>query len=95
MNIAPVYKKMVKADPTMEKYGYIPLMAMCYIGHLQPESFCERVLSPSQTIIDCSDTHLSDENREKLLMLRMNRGFIETMRMRYAAKLRDRRFSVV
>ena len=67
-------------------YGYIPLMASCsngQIGALNAESFCERVLRCAGHVLTEGNTLLSDEELEMLVILRMNRDFMEFMRAHY------------
>ena len=62
------------------KFGYLPMMTVATLGSLNAESFCERVLSCLKLVV--SDLHVSlktDEIRT-LVMLRMNREFMEYMR---------------
>ena len=63
--------------------GLIPLMASCskgQIGALNAESFCERVLSQANLVMTDGNTLLSDEELEMIVILRMNREFMEFMR---------------
>ena len=63
--------------------GLIPLMASCskgQIGALNAESFCERVLSQSNLVMTDGNTLLSDEEIEMVVILRVNREFMEFMR---------------
>ena len=59
------------------------MMTVATLGALNAESFCERVLSCVKLVV--SDLHVSlkaDEIR-MLVMLRMNREFMEYMRVSY------------
>ena len=63
--------------------GLIPMMASCskgQIGALNAESFCERVLSQSNLVMTDGNTLLSDEEIEMVVILRVNREFMEFMR---------------
>ena len=58
-------------------------MASCskgQIGALNAESFCERVLSQSNLVMTDGNTLLSDEEIEMVVILRVNREFMEFMR---------------
>ena len=64
-------------------YGWIPLLASCtyaQIGALNAESFCERVLSCANLVLTEGNTLLDDAEIEMLVILRMNRDFMEFMR---------------
>jgi hypothetical protein len=65
------------------KFGYLPMMAVATLGALNAESFCERVLSCVKLVV--SDLHVSLKPKEihMLVMLRMNRDFMEYMRASY------------
>jgi hypothetical protein len=65
------------------KFGYLPMMAVTTLGALNAESFCERVLSCVKLVV--SDLHVSLKPKEIriLIMLRMNREFMEYMRASY------------
>ena len=65
------------------KFGYLPMMAVATLGALNAESFCERVLSCVKLVV--SDLHVSMKPKEirMLVMLRMNRHFMEYMRASY------------
>ena len=59
------------------------MMAVATLGALNAESFCERVLSCVKLVV--SDLHVSLKPKEirMLVMLRMNRDFMEYMRASY------------
>ena len=65
------------------KFGYLPMMAVATLGALNAESFCERVLSCVKLVV--SDLHVSMKPKEirMLVMLRMNRDFMQYMRDSY------------
>ena len=59
------------------------------IGALMAESFCERVISAANLIVNEGNTVLSDRHVEKLTILRMNRDFMEFMRANYNSVARQ------
>ena len=65
------------------KFGYLPMMSVDTLGVLNAESFCECVLSCVKLVV--SDLHvcLKAEEIHMLVMLRMNREFMEYMRASY------------
>ena len=74
------YRKLIASDPGQRSYGFIPLMAACssgQIGALNSESFCKRVLSAGNLVVDEGNTLLDPEEVEMLTVLRINRTFIE------------------
>ena len=84
--IGRLYMKIIASDEGKKLYGYIPLMASSSpyeIGALNAESYCERVLSSASHILTKGNTVLSDKKLEKLVILRMNRKFMEFMRANY------------
>ena len=65
------------------KFGYLPMMAVATLGALNAESFCERVLSCVKLVVSDLHVSLKAEEIRILVMLRMNRGFMEYMRSSY------------
>ena len=53
------------------------------IGALMAESFCERVISAANLVVNDGNTLLSDRHVEMVTILRMNRNFMEFMRANY------------
>ena len=53
------------------------------IGALNAESFAERVNSGAKLILTTLNANLSDEDLEKLVVLRMNRNFMPYMSKHY------------
>ena len=86
LDIGKLYKSGKLAD---KRFGLIPHMASCSkgeLGVLNAESFCERVLSQSNCVTTEGNTLLSDEELEMLpllVILRMNRDFMDFMREHY------------
>ena len=65
------------------KFGYLPMMTVVTLGVLNAESFCERVLSCVKLVVSDLHVSLKAEEIRMLVMLRMNRGFMEYMRSSY------------
>ena len=59
------------------------------LGALSAESYCERVLSCANNVVTTGNTLLSDDEVEMLVLLRMNREFIEFMRENYGAEAKQ------
>ena len=53
------------------------------IGALNAESFCERTLRCAGHVLTEGNTLLADEELEMLVILRMNRNFMQFMRENY------------
>ena len=88
-----MYSKITKSDPDCKVYGLIPLMASSspyQIGALNAESFCERVLRCAGHILTEGNTLLGDAKLEKLVILRMNRKFMEYMRENHKDLIKDK-----
>lgn len=87
LDVGKLYGKLERSDPDRKVYGYLPLMASCcygQIGALNAESFCERTLRAAGHVLTEGRTLLSDDELEMLVILRMNREFMEFMREHYA-----------
>ena len=65
------------------KFGYLPMMAVATLGALNAESFCERVLSCVKLVVSDLHVRLKAEEIRMLVMIRMNRNFMEYMRSSY------------
>jgi hypothetical protein len=84
-----VYSDMLRSDSlriqkrNSAKFGYLPMMAVAILGALNAESFFERFLSCVKLVV--SDLHMSLKAEEirMLVMLRMNREFMEYMGATY------------
>ena len=64
-------------------FGYLPLMcksSICQLGALNAQSFAERMISCGNLIITKKRTKLDDDTINKLVVLRMNRKFMEFAR---------------
>ena len=58
------------------RFGFLPAMASCgQIGARMAESFCERILSWAKRVV-----HVNVEEYSMVVILRMNRAFMEYMR---------------
>ena len=83
VDMGVVYNYLEKIDTGRQLYGLIPQMACNstgQLGALSAESYCERVLSCANNVVTTGNTLLSDEEVEMLVLLRMNRAFMEFMR---------------
>ncbi len=65
------------------KFGYLSMMTVDTLGALNVESFCECVLSCVKLVVSHLHVRLKAEEIRILVMLRMNRGFMEYMRSSY------------
>jgi len=65
-----------KLEKTGE-FGHFPRMARTYIGANLSEGFCERMISVANQVMTKGNTLLKDEHLKKLVVLRMNREFME------------------
>ena len=92
LDIGRLYEKIItEVDPDRQKYGFLPLMAGCcdgQIGALNAESFAERVISGANLVMTNGNTLLGDQMLEMLVVLRMNREFMEFMRREYAEEMK-------
>jgi hypothetical protein len=87
-DIREVYKELNNET----QYGFLHLMAGCSIrqlGAFNAESFCDRILSCANNLLSFNNTLLDDKELEMLVVLRMNRVFMEFMRANYGDLLRE------
>ena len=74
--IGKYYEKLEKSD----EFGHFPRMARSYIGANLSEGFCERMISVANQVMTKGNTLLGDAHLKKLVVLRMNRKFMQYMR---------------
>ena len=95
-----LYASLDKLYPELEEMkslGYLPLMASCsrgQIGNLNAESYCERILSCANLVMTEGNTLLDSDELEMIVVLRMNKDFMEYMAHHYPdvrARLRKKR----
>ena len=83
LNPAEVYKKLESSDPERSKYGLIPRMTSgskgC-ISFLPAAAFCERVNSVAKDVMTDAYLLMKDDALEMMVVLRMNRKFMEFTR---------------
>ena len=91
IDMGRLYDKIItKVYPDRSRFGFLSLMAGCcdgQIGALNAESFAERVISGSNLVMTNGNTLLGDKMIEMLVVLRMNREFMEFMRSEYAEEI--------
>lgn len=79
--LKPVMDIMERANAERENiFGYLPLMCKnspVQLGALSAQSFAERMISAGNLLITSKRTQLDDELINKLIVLRMNRKFME------------------
>lgn len=76
LDMLPMYARLMKDKDAFESYGFLPHLAMCYVGGNLASSFCERVNSAAKAIMTHDRTVLEHEHLEMLTVLRINRDFI-------------------
>jgi len=86
INPGKIYQRLEKEDTNGDKYGYIPKMAQgskgC-IGFLPAASFCERVNSVAKDVMTDAHVLMGEKSLDKLVVLRINRGLMQYMRLKY------------
>ena len=92
LDIGNLYKSVQQVDAGRQLLGFIPAMASCstgQLGALSAESYCERILSCANNVIMKGNTLLSDEELEMIVVLRMNKEFMQFMREHYSAEAKE------
>ena len=93
LDMGVLYTHLEKVDTGRHMYGLIPKMACNstgQLGALSAESYCERVLSCANNVVVAGNTLLSDEEVEMVVILRMNRQFMEFMREHYGEEAKQK-----
>ena len=73
-------------EDVCSRFGYLPKMALASKGmmaSLMAASFCERINSCANIVVTKDNSLLSDDEIDKVVMLRMNRDFMAYMRTNY------------
>ena len=87
LNPGKVYKQLEKEDKGRTKFGLVPAMASgskgC-LGFLPAASFCERCNSVAKDVMTDAHCLMGKESLEILVVLRMNRKFMQYMRTKYS-----------
>jgi len=82
LNLGYVYKQIEKLDTDKRAQGWLPLMASSsggQIGALCAESFCEHIFAEANDMCHDGNALLDTEEINMLVVLRMNREFIQHM----------------
>ena len=86
LNPGKIYKNLELSDPERKQYGLIPQMAAgskgC-ISFLPAASFCERVNSAAKDVMTDAHLLMNDDALEMMVVLRINREFMEYMRKKH------------
>jgi len=80
LDIGRLYRDLEKQ---FSRFGFLPAMASCstgQIGALMAESFCERILSCAKQVVHRHRLSYKAEEYSMVVILRMNRAFMEYMR---------------
>jgi hypothetical protein len=86
MVMGKVYNNLAESDPKCEKFGSLLAMAVAspgQLGALNAESFCERMFSAANLVMDSGNTLLDKGELEMITLLRTNRKFMEFMRLQH------------
>ncbi|KAL1503334.1 hypothetical protein AB1Y20_011386 [Prymnesium parvum] len=92
IDIGKLYRHVRSMDQDRKLYGFIPDMAASssgQLGALNAESHAERILSCANNVLVEGNTLLHDEELEMLVVLRMNRDFMQFMRENYSAAVKE------
>ena len=92
LDIGELYTRIEGLDTARVQFGWIPTMASSSVGQLgalSAESYCERILSCANNVLTKGNTLLSDAELEMIVVLRMNREFMQFMRAHYAAEAKQ------
>lgn len=93
LDVGKLYNEVMRQDQGRRTYGFIPLMASCSVGQLgalSAESYCERVISCANNVMNKGNTLLNDVELEQLVVLRMNCEFMQYMRKHYGAEAKGK-----
>ena len=84
--MGPIIKTLVEEDRDGSKFGHLPVMttaSKASIGALLASSFCERINSGANIVLHDGNLKMSEDEINKLTVLRMNKDFMKCMRKTY------------
>ena len=91
LDMGTLYRQVGGMDAGKGAFGWIPTMASSSVGQLgalSAESYCDRILSCANNVLTKGNTLLSDAELEMIVVLRMNREFMQFMREHYGRRSR-------
>ena len=83
VNMKALLDHLIKESGEEHKFGCLPEMfynSPCQLGVLNSESFSERMTSAANLLVDTHWLHLNDDMINKLIILCMNKKFMERVR---------------
>ncbi|KAJ1447811.1 hypothetical protein M885DRAFT_541379 [Pelagophyceae sp. CCMP2097] len=86
VDICRAFKLLIAEDPDRKKYGHLPYMATHSrggVGSLLASSFCERINFAANLVLTKGNSVLANEEIDMCTTLRMNRTFMQFMRIHY------------
>ena len=81
-DVASLYGQISSEDPSQDLYGGLPAIAMALVSGNLSESHCERTISCANDIMTAGRTLLKTEELEMVVVLRMNKNYMEEARQR-------------
>ena len=84
VDIGVLFRSIQRQDSQRVKFGLIPHFAACFLGKCKAESFSERTYRCTKDVLTEGNSLLSDKEMNMVVLLRMNRKFMEHMRFNYA-----------
>ena len=84
-----LYRRLIEDDSLggIAQFGYLPYLALNYIGNNLASSYCERVNSCAKLIMTSDRSRLKSDHLEKVCFLRMNRDVIVYLRAKHPEKV--------
>jgi hypothetical protein len=85
------FNKLISEDVDRAKYGFLPMLAWSgdgQLGTLNAESFADRIISGANPVMNDGNTLLGNKYLEMMVVLRMNRKFMEFMREHYFEEIK-------
>lgn len=84
VDIGVLFRTVQRQDSKYQKFGLIPHLASCYLGRVMAESFAERTYRCAKDVLTDGNSLLSHEEINMVVLLRMNKRFMEHMRKAYS-----------
>ena len=85
LDIGIIMRAIQRQDPERQKFGFLPCLASCYLGKVMAGSFAERTYRCAKDILTEGNSLLTHKEINMVVLLRMNRRFMERMRKDYSS----------
>ena len=84
LDIGVLFRSIQRQDNEMQKFGFLPRLAACFLGKCMAEAFSERTYRCAKDVLTEGNSLLSHAEINMVVLLKMNGKFMEHMRKNYS-----------